>query len=481
MKRGEVVKITNTCTSVVLQVEVAVSSVEEHYKMILSLVDSTHRLIPLTKSALRYLEGHRPPIQAISQSLAELKKEEGYLESLQRQKGESSGLGLVEMELVERKKEVERLAKELSEQAQKVAQFAVMQKEVKQKEKTIEQLRQQLDEARKGGWSDHEKQGVCVGAENGETCPLRKNTGKAETNTRSVREYSPLGLQGGGLHTLTLGRMGKGFEAARAHRAEEKSVQRKEEEVDAGQPTEVASNEKEQTPNSTEKSSTLPDVKSSPKDKLSLTVRVGTSAVSAVARGYSAVGESGKVYFTPFSTSDKRIYTCQLHKHSKSLSWMILPECPHFEFGLVVINNTVTAVGGYEQTFRPSQPTNTLLTYSDSRHKWIERYPPMQCKRRLPAVVTTTSLLVVAGGNGLQNAILSTVEIMNVHTQQWSTVGDLPLPLTHASMAVRGHHIHIAGKDCSFDHNSWYSNYTTHCTTLKVEHKLQSTTIKIHV
>ena len=470
MKRGTFVSIC-TCIYVVLQAEVTVSSIEEHYKMILSLVDSTHRLLPLTRSALRHLDGHRPPIQAISQSLAELKKEEGYLESLQRQKGESSGHGLVEMELAERKREVERLAKELSEQAQKIAQFTVMQKEVKQKEKTIEQLRQQLDEARKGGWSDHEKQGVCVGAEDGETCPLRKTLGKTETNSKSMKEYSAIGLnawQGGGLKTLTLGRMGKGFEAGRAHRAEEKSVLTKEkEEVEADQMTEVASIEKEQTLNSTEKSSIHPDVKSSPKDKLSLTVRVGTSAVSAIARGYSAVGESGKIYFTPFSTSDKRIYTCQLHKHSKSLSWMILPECPHFEFGLVIINNTVTAVGGYEQTFRPSQPTNSLLTYSDSRKKWIERYPPMQCKRRLPAVVTTTSLLVVAGGNGLQNAILSTVEIMNVYTQQWSTVGDLPLPLTHASMAVRGHHIHIAGEDCCFDHNSWHSNYTTHWSTAK--------------
>lgn len=109
-----------------------------------------------------------------------------------------------------------------------------------------------------------------------------------------------------------------------------------------------------------------------------------------------------------------------------------------------------------------NHPTNTLLSFelasppeSDSNNKrtkapasdstattdtrsWIKHFPPMPTKRGYPATVTHKRSLVVAGGDTtwLKDYFLTTVEILNTTTLQWSVASSLPMPLRGATAAV---------------------------------------------
>ena len=407
----------------------------DHHKAVLDLVDSSHPLLPIVKSSLRLMENHRPPSDIINFNLAELKAEKKYAESVQQhKKAGPSELAQVREELRQSRVEVERLTKELAAKSRDMAPPRSAQKEATQK-KAIKRLNCHFDE--------DDKQ---------DNKPLTPRTNTFENAVglnlqgEEKSSYSPSNEreQGDGLEMTA----NQGVETVGGACAAKNIVQMREKKENPSPLLQTGSlgNPKKRRWSLLRKSNTVPDMLSCSSPGPSLTVRVGTSALSPMVRGYVAVDGNGKAYFTSFSSSEKRIYTCKILQNLKSLSWMVIRECPHFEFGLVIVNDAVTAVGGYTQEYRPSQPTNCLLTYSEARQQWTERFPPMNNKRRLPAVVTTPTLLVVAGGHGERNEVLATVEVMNLQTQQWSSAEPLPMPLTHASATLHEDSVHIAGE-----------------------------------
>ncbi|CAI8010259.1 Calmodulin-binding receptor-like cytoplasmic kinase 1 [Geodia barretti] len=105
-------------------------NIEEHHKTILALVNSANPLLPIIKSSLRQLEGHRPPSDVISYSLAELKADRIYIDSVEKESKEKqqqqqqppkreekeksmAGTSKLKKDLRESKMEVEKLRKEL--------------------------------------------------------------------------------------------------------------------------------------------------------------------------------------------------------------------------------------------------------------------------------------------------------------------------------------------------------------------------------
>ena len=104
---------------------------------------------------------------------------------------------------------------------------------------------------------------------------------------------------------------------------------------------------------------------------------------------------------------------------SDTEEWSTLPGSSNLKyyFTIVVVNNLVTAVGGWEYgTFFPGSPSNTLLSFMEigGRKKWVEYFLPMPTKRARTAVVCSGKALVVAGGKDY--ATLTTVEVMNTDT-----------------------------------------------------------------
>ena len=72
-------------------------------------------------------------------------------------------------------------------------------------------------------------------------------------------------------------------------------------------------------------------------------------------------------------------------------------------------------------------------------------HPCQPTKRKLTAAVCSGKTLVVAGGVGEENTILSTVEVMDTDTWQWSTASSLPHPLSDATATVCGDRVYLLG------------------------------------
>lgn len=77
--------------------------------------------------------------------------------------------------------------------------------------------------------------------------------------------------------------------------------------------------------------------------------------------------------------------------------------------------------------------------------KWVKHFPSMPTKRSHTTVVSSGKALVVAGGRGEGVATLTTVEVMDTETLQWSTACRLPQPLSNASATVCGDNVYMVG------------------------------------
>ena len=151
-----------------------------------------------------------------------------------------------------------------------------------------------------------------------------------------------------------------------------------------------------------------------------------------------AVAVNGSVaYFRPGGLDQYTVLTYDSAKNNRSE----LPKCPNCDFSLAMVNNLLTAIGG--TTPNGDQCTSSLLSLTDMI--WTERFPPMPTKRWLTAVVCCGRSLVVAGGIGEGFKNLSTVEVMDTETLQWSTASSLPHPLHQATATLCGDQIYMLG------------------------------------
>ena len=107
-------------------------------------------------------------------------------------------------------------------------------------------------------------------------------------------------------------------------------------------------------------------------------------------------------------------------------NWSRLPDCPVSNCSLAVVNNLLTTIGGGSDLL---SVTNKLFSFTgeDGDKSWTEEFPPMPTKRcRSTALCTGTTLIVAGGKETIFSTTLTTVEVMNTETRQWSTAADLP-------------------------------------------------------
>ena len=120
--------------------------------------------------------------------------------------------------------------------------------------------------------------------------------------------------------------------------------------------------------------------------------------------------------------------------------WSELPQCTKEDFSLAVIDTDLTAIGGYHRHYNA---TDSLLSISlqaagdKLKRKWEEFYPPMPTKRAFTTTVSTSTCLVVAGGQTqMSHGVVQTVEIMNTETRQWFVATDIPFSVTWPRMVL---------------------------------------------
>ena len=115
----------------------------------------------------------------------------------------------------------------------------------------------------------------------------------------------------------------------------------------------------------------------------------------------------------------------------------LIPPTPYPNTTLVIIDGTLTAVGGWGG----SHTTNKLFTLED---QWIEKYPPMNTARSYTAAVSTSdgNYVIVIGGSSLH--WIDTVEMFHVRGRRWYELTNLPKA---PSAIIWGNHLQVMGEN----------------------------------
>ena len=128
--------------------------------------------------------------------------------------------------------------------------------------------------------------------------------------------------------------------------------------------------------------------------------------------------------------------------------WKQLPSSEYQSFGLAVVDNQPTTVGGISRDKRRTKDLLALVSNRSGSKKWEESYPPMPTHRLYAATLTTPTHLVVAGGR--DKSELQTVEVMSRENFQWSKAIDLPEPMGNLQMILSSGKIYVCTQQSSF-------------------------------
>ena len=153
-----------------------------------------------------------------------------------------------------------------------------------------------------------------------------------------------------------------------------------------------------------------------------------------MARG-SATTDHKFAYFT--SLNSNSVYSYEWNTEQ----WNELPSSPYRDCELVIIDGTLTTVGGFRSGY-----TNKLFTLRQGQ--WVEEYPPMNTARSSPGVVSTSGgdYIIVIGGYG-DGGWTGTVELFQVKTRRWYKLTNIPQPLSLPSATMCGNQLHVIGRD----------------------------------
>ena len=152
----------------------------------------------------------------------------------------------------------------------------------------------------------------------------------------------------------------------------------------------------------------------------------------------SATTDHQFAYFRPYNSYE--VYSYEWNTEQ----WNKLPSCPYSYCALVIIDGTLTTVGGgYRSDF-----TNKLFTLRQIQ--WVEEYPPMNTERSYPAVVSTPGgdYIIAIGGCG-GGGLTGTVELFQVKTRRWYELTNIPKPLDFPSATICGNQLHVIGRNAN--------------------------------
>ena len=168
--------------------------------------------------------------------------------------------------------------------------------------------------------------------------------------------------------------------------------------------------------------------------QLTVQCRDKKTAPRGMDRG-SATSDHQFAYFTPDYTNT--VYSYQWSTET----WEQLPPCPYRDSALVIIDGSLTAVGGWDQ----QHCTKKLVTLR--QRQWVEEYRPINTARSSPAVISTANgdYIIVIGGYGDGVRWTTAVELFHTSSRRWYELTDLPQPLTRPSATICGHQLNVIG------------------------------------
>ena len=162
-----------------------------------------------------------------------------------------------------------------------------------------------------------------------------------------------------------------------------------------------------------------------------------SKAPEKMCRG-SAAADSNMAYFNSHGSTTVYSYD------SNTREWRRLPAAPHTHFTLVVVQRVLTMVGG---ELRPGGATDSLLSLMGEGRgkKWLPNLPAMPTKRYRTVVVCSGRFLIVAGGKVDSCNRLTTVEVLDTDTRQWSIASSLTHSFIRATISICGERLYMLG------------------------------------
>ncbi len=183
-------------------------------------------------------------------------------------------------------------------------------------------------------------------------------------------------------------------------------------------------------------------------DSINLTWTCGPTAPRKMSSRFNAAVDKNKNATIHIRVNNTQVYAY----HFSRQTWSKLPNCPLSHCPSVIVNNTITLVGGYyggaitnklfSLVAEGTLSSSALISYTGGEvdWKWKECFPAMLSKRYESTALSTGTALIVVGGDVLS------VEVMNTVTYQWSTIADLPELLKHPSAVICGNSFYILGR-----------------------------------
>jgi serine/threonine protein kinase len=181
-------------------------------------------------------------------------------------------------------------------------------------------------------------------------------------------------------------------------------------------------------------------------DSINLTWTCGRTAPCKMSSRFNAAVDKN-------ATVHVRVNNTQVYAyHFSRQTWSKLPNCPVSHCPSVIVNSTITLVGGYyggaitnklfSLVAEGTLSSSALISYTGGEFdwKWKECFPAMLSKRYESTALGTGTALIVVGGDVLS------VEVMNTVTYQWSVVADLPELLKHPSAVICGNSFYVLGR-----------------------------------
>ena len=163
----------------------------------------------------------------------------------------------------------------------------------------------------------------------------------------------------------------------------------------------------------------------------------GKRAPCKVSAPMNAALHANAVYIRP---PGKIVYVYSLNMRT----WLQLPCCPTTNCPLVIVNDFLTLVGGCDK----DRCTNRLFSLTgEGSGNWSQEFPSMPTKRYGVAALFAGIALIVAGGVGESESVLTVVEVLNTESSQWSTAASLLDPLVNSLVAVCDGLIYVVGGD----------------------------------
>ena len=135
---------------------------------------------------------------------------------------------------------------------------------------------------------------------------------------------------------------------------------------------------------------------------------------------------------------------------TQSCTWNTLPPYSAKWFAMTSIHNKLVLVGGIND-----EAVDQQGVWQTDSNKWTRPFPPMPTPRSSPSATSYKHWLVVAGGCRLK--MLSSVEVLNVDNNQWSTGPSTPtLWQSMKSTTIGDTWYLMGGYDASGDPTSGY-------------------------